>query len=389
MRIASIVGARPQFIKLAPLVRILSHAEKSGKGLSLQHLIIHTGQHYDYLMDKVFFCQLGLPDPTFNLEVGSGSHVHQLSEMMKKLDPVLTQLRPDVVIVYGDTNSTLAGALVASKHNFPTVHVEAGLRSFNRYMPEEINRILTDHCTDILLVPTDRALHNLRNEGISNTLPDKGVLPRSYHWNSQHHVTYPIGINTGDIMYDAVLLALQRVENESNLCKKLGLVPKGYYLATLHRAENTDDSERLQSIWEALDVLSARMPVIFPLHPRTKKALSRIDLKNTGKSIRIIDPVGYFDMLSLQKGAYKILTDSGGMQKEAYYLKVPCITMRDETEWMETIHAGCNILAGAEKKKILDFAGDGFEPSINCFSHNLFGDGNTAERIYEILTHMI
>ncbi|MCJ7682237.1 MAG: UDP-N-acetyl glucosamine 2-epimerase, partial [Candidatus Aminicenantes bacterium] len=329
------------------------------------------------------------PEPAVNLAVGSGSHARQMGEMMRKLDPVLTEMQPDVVIVYGDTNSTLAGALVASKLNILTVHIEAGLRSFNRDMPEEINRLLTDHCTDLLLVPTDNALRNLRNEGFMNTFPENGIILRNHDWSFLQNVPYPIGINIGDIMYDAVLLALQKAEKKSTILKTLGLEPFRYYLATMHRAENTDDPKRLQSIWEALQELSRDMPVVFPLHPRTKKAMAQLNLKRKENKIFVIEPVGYLDMLMLQKGAYKILTDSGGMQKEAFFLKIPCITMRDETEWVETIELGCNVLVGAEKDKIIEHARERFVSAKDAFSDEPFGDGHSAERIYEILSHMI
>jgi UDP-GlcNAc3NAcA epimerase len=321
MRIVSIVGARPQFVKLAVVARAIS-----GRGGAL-HQIIHTGQHYDFEMSEVFFRDLEIPAPDFHLEVGSGSHGEQTGEMMKRLEPLLIADKPDWVLVYGDTNSTLAGSVVSAKLHIPTAHVESGLRSFNRRMPEEINRIVADHLSDVLFCPTSTAVDHLANEGLA----EKAVL-------------------VGDVMYDAALR--YREAAEKNNARWASEHPQGTFaLATIHRAENVDDPARLMSILSALDQVARDIcPVILPLHPRTKKALALAGWKPAAMSV--IAPVSYPEMLLLESGARFILTDSGGVQKEAYFFKTPCITMRDETEWTETLENRCNVLAGAESERI-------------------------------------
>jgi UDP-GlcNAc3NAcA epimerase len=317
MKAVSVVGARPQFVKAAVVHRALSqHSE-------LEAVLIHTGQHYDAGMSKVFFEELDIPQPDYDLEIGSGSHGNQTGRMLIAIEDVLSQARPNVVVVYGDTNSTLAGALSAAKLLIPVVHVEAGLRSFNREMPEEINRVLTDHLSELLFAPTDVAVMNLLREGIDE---------------EQIH-------KVGDVMYDAALLYGERAEARSEILQQIHATPGAYSLVTIHRAENTDCSEHLQVICETLGRLSDRMPVIFPVHPRTRKALDRTGLTSSLGGVHLTDPLGYLDMVMLEKNARLILTDSGGVQKEAFFYRVPCVTLREETEWIELVELGWNRLA--------------------------------------------
>lgn len=322
MRIVSVVGARPQFVKLSVICRVA--AARAG----LVHKIIHTGQHYDAALSGAVFEELEIPQPDYDLGVGSGPHGEQTGEMLKRLEPVLAAERPDWVLLYGDTNSTLAGALAASKLSLAAAHIEAGLRSFRRSMPEEINRIVADHLSDVLLCPNAAAAENLRREGLGE---------RSFI--------------TGDVMYDAALQHRKAAEwRGSALAQAWGR--REFAVATVHRAENTDDAGRLRSIVGALDSVARRVcPVVWPVHPRTRKRLAEIGC-STG-AIRVIDPVGYSEMLLLEDRARFVLTDSGGVQKEAYFFQVPCITLRDETEWAETLENGCNVLAGADEKAIL------------------------------------
>lgn len=353
MKIATVVGARPQFIKMAPVSRELrKHFEEE---------LIHTGQHYDYEMDKIFFEQLKIPEPDYNLDVGSGTHGYQTGEMLKRIEEVLMKEKPDLVLVYGDTNSTLAGALAAVKLKIPVAHVEAGLRCFDKSVPEEVNRVLTDHVSDYLFAPTETAVRNLHREGIR-----EGVYL------------------TGDVMFDALLFNLGIAERESRILEELGLKTKEYFLATVHRAENTDDKNRLRNIIEAF--LDSDELIVFPVHPRTSKFLKIYGLYEKlerSENVILTKPVGYLDMLMLEKNAKKILTDSGGVQKEAYLLKVPCITLREKTEWIETLEDGWNVLVGAEKDKIL-WAMKNFEPNGDTYSYK-FGDGKASERIARIL----
>lgn len=347
MKIASVVGARPNFVKLAPVSRELRKR--------FDEIIIHTGQHYNYEMDKIFFDDLGIPAPMYHLGVGSGSHGYQTGEMLKKIEEILLQEKPDVVLVFGDTNSTLAGALSAAKLHINVAHVEAGLRSYNRRMPEEINRVLVDHCSDLLLCPTKTAVDNLKNEGIT-----EGV-----------HLT-------GDVMVDAQRDCLSIAEKKSKILETLGLEPKEYYLATIHRAENTDDPERLGSIVRALKELEE---VVFPCHPRAEKYLKKLGLwESLNEQVKVIKPVGYLDMIMMEKDARKILTDSGGVQKEAYLLGVPCITLRDETEWVETVEDGWNVLAGADTDRIALLTRE-FNPRRR--QRDVFGPGDASIRIAE------
>jgi UDP-N-acetylglucosamine 2-epimerase len=386
MKIVSVVGARPQFIKLAPLVRSFQKHPHQESNRAIQHLIIHTGQHYDYSMNKVFFDELGIPEPDYNLEVGSGPHGWQTAEMMKREEEVLIKEKPDLVIVYGDTNSTLAGALASSKLGIILSHVESGLRSYNRSMPEEINRILADRCSDILFCPTENACKNLRKEGFSSIANKGKLVDLSSDDLFPATQSFPLAINVGDIMFDAALLGLEIAEEKSNALEKLKLQPKEYHLATLHREENSDDKKKLKSILDAFNEISKEKPIIFPVHPRTKKNLSAFHLSTSAlNQVRMIDPVSYFDMLILEKNAYRILTDSGGMQKEAYFFGVPCITLREETEWVETLERGNNILTGANKNRIIDAVPQSSSGEHES-PHYLYGDGQTAERILNIVS---
>lgn len=352
MKIITVVGARPQFIKAAPVSKELRKY--------FNEILIHTGQHYDDNMSKIFFEELGIPKPDYNLNIGSGNHGKMTGEMLGKLEEIYLKEKPDCILVYGDTNSTLAGALAASKLLIPVIHVEAGLRSFNKSMPEEQNRILTDHISKLLLVPTKDAEKNLEKEGIKN-----GVH------------------NIGDVMYDAVLMFKEKSKIKEKLLEKIGVKKNEYILATIHRAENTNNIERLKNIIEALNESSTT--IVLPLHPRTKKFIEEYGL-NFAEDIKVIEPVGYLEMLMLEGNSQKIVTDSGGVQKEAYFMSKPCITMRDETEWVETVDVGWNVVVGTDKAKILE--------SIKNFNPKneqpyIFGDGKASEKIVELIKKYI
>jgi UDP-N-acetylglucosamine 2-epimerase len=364
-KVVTIVGARPQFIKAAAVNRAIAAFNKNGR--QIEEILIHTGQHYDYLMDRVFFEELEIPKPHYHLGVGSGSHGKQTGIMLERIEEVLQKEKPGLVLVYGDTNSTLAGALSAAKMHLPVAHVEAGLRSYNRDMPEEINRVLTDHLSTFLFCPTQQAVKNLSKEGIK---PSQGKLVE----------------NVGDVMYDSILYYSRIAEKKSTILHDLNLAnPQSeirnpqYYLATLHRAENTDDPRRLTSILKALNQLGKEAPVVFPLHPRTRKMMEIFDLFKKNRRIRFIEPVSYFDMLLLEKRARAVLTDSGGVQKEAYWFKVPCFTLREETEWVETVRSGWNRLVGVDVKRIA--AGVRHNPRRNPAGEKMFGDGTASKTI--------
>ncbi len=379
MKIVTVVGARPQFIKAAAVSRAVQLFNKKHFASSrkrIQEIWVHTGQHYDYLMDRIFFEELDIPKPDYHLGVGSGSHGRQTGMMLERIEGVLQKEKPGLVMVYGDTNSTLAGALAAAKLNIPIAHVEAGLRSFKRTMPEEINRLLTDHLSSFLFCPTQQAIRNLLKEGIGDER-EKVVK------------------NVGDVMYDSILYYSKLAEKESKILKDLGLstpnsrkerfqnVP--YYLATLHRGENTDNPERLKSILKALNEIGRDTPVILPLHPRTKKMMNVYHLLPKAKWIKIIDPVSYLDMLTLEKNAKAILTDSGGVQKEAYWLNVPCFTLRDETEWMETIKSRWNVLVGTGVERIVKGVSHTERLRRYLKGKGIFGDGKASQKIIQIL----
>ena len=349
MKIVTIVGARPQFIKAAAISRELRKRH--------QEILLHTGQHYDYAMSGVFFDGLEIPAPDINLGVGSGLHGSQTGAMLRGIEEVLLSKPPDWVIIYGDTNSTLAGALAASKLHIPVAHVEAGLRSFNRRMPEEINRVVSDHLSDLLLCPSSTAVANLTAEGIT----------RKVHL-------------VGDVMLDVLNWAKQRADGKPmEVLKRLGLSEREYLIATVHRSENTDDLERLTGILNALNALDE--PVIFPVHPRARKAIIG-GVCRLQPHVRLIDPLGYFEMLAVTSSARLILTDSGGLQKEAYWLGVPCITLRDETEWVETVEIGWNTLVGTDCGRIVQ-AVRSFTPRASRAP--LYGDGRVAARCVGLL----
>ncbi len=373
MKILTVVGARPQFIKAAAVSRAIKTYNKGEK--RIHEILVHTGQHYDYLMDRVFFEELNLPKPDYHLGVGSGSHGRQTGLMLERIEAVLQKEKPRLVMVYGDTNSTLAGALAGAKLNIPVAHVEAGLRSYNRTMPEEINRLLIDHLSTFLFCPTDRAVKNLLKEGIKD---GKTKVVKK----------------VGDVMYDSVLYYSDLAEKKSTILQDLDLLKHetsrvtshesritSYYLATLHRAENTDDPKRLKSILSALNDIGKEVPVILPLHPRTKKMIRRYHLIRETRWIKLIDPVSYLDMLRLEKYAKAILTDSGGVQKEAYWFGVPCITLRDETEWIETVRSGWNVLVGARQKGIMEEVAGSRVKKRPPRRRRLFGEGRASEKI--------
>lgn len=348
MKLLTVVGARPQFIKAAAFSRAarVRHAE----------ILVHTGQHYDTQLSDVFFEELALPRPDYHLGVGSGSHGAQTAQMLERIEPVIVSERPDHVVIYGDTNSTLAGALAAAKLGVPIAHVEAGLRSGVRDMPEEVNRVVADRLSTYLFAPTTTAVENLAREGIV-----AGVTL------------------TGDIMYDALLQHAPIAAEKSPIIRELGVTRGDYVLATVHRAANTDDPARLADIIDALQLLHET--VILPMHPRTRAALMGTDIE-VEPPVRIIEPVGYLDMLALEQAARIVLTDSGGVQKEAYLLGVPCVTLRDETEWTETLEGGWNVLAGADTERILAAAR---RPRPDSAPAAVFGNGHAAELMVEAL----
>jgi UDP-N-acetylglucosamine 2-epimerase len=356
MKVLTVVGARPQFIKAAPVSKALREAGH-------HEFLVHTGQHYDYEMSQVFFEELGIPKPDTNLEVGSGTHGWQTGQMLMLLEGVMQAQKPDWVLVYGDTNSTLAGALAACKLHMLLAHVEAGLRSFNREMPEEHNRVLTDHCANLLCCPTQTAATNLAREGIM-----QGVQV------------------TGDTMYDAVLQFADLARQRSTILQALALEPEQYLLATLHRPYNTDVPENLCNILTAFQEINE--PIVFPVHPRTRQKIAELDAGSkqrlaTGK-VKMIEPVGYLDMLVLEQHARLILTDSGGMQKEAYFFSVPCITLRPETEWVETVEAGWNVIAGTHPEAIVAAACRHRWPED--IPAHIFGTGCAAGTIVNLLS---
>jgi len=354
MKIVTIVGARPQFIKAAPLSRALRTAGH-------HEFLLHTGQHYDYGMSQIFFEELGLAEANVNLDVRSGGHGQQTGQMLMRIEEVLQVEKPDCVLVLGDTNSTLAGALAAVKLQIPVAHVEAGLRSFNRAMPEEHNRVLTDHCVDLLFCPTQAAVDHLISEGIT-----RGVYL------------------VGDPMYDAMLMFWEKSLRQSTIMRDLGLQKGGYILATIHRAHNTDDPLALKVVLDIL--LGINEPTIMPVHPRTRQKIHDFGLMDAPArygSLKLIDPVSYLNMLMLERNARMILTDSGGVQKEAFFFAVPCLTLRSETEWAETLADGWNTVVGLNAQKIHWLVREGIPPATP--PRPLFGDGQSAKHIVSIL----
>jgi UDP-GlcNAc3NAcA epimerase len=358
MKIITVLGARPQFIKAAAVSAAIARHNAAAGRRSISEIIVHTGQHYDYGMSGVFFDELGIPEPQINLGIGNCSHGAMTGRMLEKLEAVLQSERPDWLLVYGDTNSTLAGALAAVKLHIPVAHVEAGLRSRNMAMPEEINRILTDRVSSALFCPTDAAVENLRQEGV------------------YQHV-----YQVGDVMYDVALHFSERARQRFIL-SDWGLTEKGYVLCTVHRAENTDDLARLQQIATALTRIADELPVIFPVHPRTARVLRPLLDEANHPGIRMMEPLSFLEMMRLLMSAEAALTDSGGVQKEAFFHRIPCITLRDETEWVETVACGANRLAGARVTEIMSaWRGRGSVPD-DIFP---YGDGHAAEKIVHAL----
>ena len=411
MKIATIVGARPQFIKASTIsraiaghnARISSDQQLTDNSSQITETIIHTGQHFDDNMSQVFFDELEIPRPDYHLGISGGGHGSMTGAMLEKLEPLLEEIKPDWVLVYGDTNSTLAGALAAAKLHIPVAHVEAGLRSYNRRMPEEINRIVTDQLSTILFCPTETAVKNLHKEGFphqlftnNNHLITNNHSPitdnQSLITNNKQQIT-----NVGDVMYDAALFYAAKAEEHSTILQTLGLMPKSYVLATVHRAENTDDQQRLTAIIDGLVKVAEKMPVILPLHPRTRKQLERFNLFSEaspleprpldfGPGVKLVDPLGYLDMVMLEKNAAVIATDSGGVQKEAYFHGIPCVTLRDETEWTELVEAGWNRLAPPNNADIARSV----LGAVDSKGHNVrpYGEGNAADLIVQNLISM-
>lgn len=359
MKILTVLGARPQFVKAAPLSRALRRRPAH------HEIIVHTGQHYDSNMSKLFFDELDIPSPDRNLHVGSGSHGEQTARMLSALEREILGEAPELVLVYGDTNSTLAGALAAAKLEVPVAHVEAGLRSFNRRMPEEINRILTDHCSELLFAPTQTAVRNLEHEGLTG----RGI-----------HLV-------GDVMYDVARKLGPLAERRSGRLEALGLEGGSYLLATIHRAENTDHASRLHTVLRALADIAAELPVVLPLHPRTRARISEEWRNRPG--LHLIEAVGYLDMTALERRAALVVTDSGGVQKEAYFHGVPCVTLREETEWSELVEMGWNRLAppgaGSEAIRATVRAALAAGPPERAKEAAPFGWGHAAETVAEIL----
>lgn len=355
MKIFTVIGARPQFIKASVVSRALARA-------GAEEILVHTGQHYDANMSDVFFEELEIPKPSLHLGIGGASHGAMTGRMLEALEQGMLEARPDWVLIYGDTNSTLAGALAAAKLHIPVAHVEAGLRSFNRRMPEEINRVVADHVSTLLLAPNEVAVKNLISEGITG---DKVRM-------------------VGDVMYDAALFYGERASKGSRILEDLGIVPGAYVLSTIHRAENTDDPVRLQAIMQALESVASQLPVILPLHPRTRGLLPKIGFLPDASRIRIIDPVGYLDMVMLERQARLIATDSGGVQKEAFFYRVPCVTLRDETEWVELVELGWNQVVSPRNAETVTAAILG-SLDRRGLEGSPYGDGTSAQKIVEIL----
>lgn len=356
IKMVTIVGARPQFIKAAAVSRAILKSH----GSRINEVIVHTGQHFDTNMSAVFFEELAIPHPMYNLEIAGGGHGEMTGRMLEAIEKVLLIERPDWVLIYGDTNSTLAGALAAAKLHIPVAHVEAGLRSFNMRMPEEINRILSDRISTLLFCPTDAAVSNLKKEGIR-----QGVH------------------NVGDVMYDVALYYKDRACKQSGILQMLKLAPGEFALATCHRAENTDDASRLREIVVALNQVASSLPVVLPLHPRTRKLLIGNGLDRMLSRVLLIEPLSFLDMVALEQAAKVIFTDSGGVQKEAFFYGVPCVTMREETEWVETVKSGWNRLTGADSVRITA----AYEQSLVRPNKQIspYGNGDAADTLLNIL----
>ncbi len=351
MKILTVVGARPQFIKAAAISRVMQGLADQG----ISEVMIHTGQHYDEKMSRVFFDELEIPEPKYNLGIAAGTHGEMTGRMLASIEKVLLDEKPDWLLVYGDTNSTIAGALAAAKVHVPIAHVEAGLRSFNMRMPEEINRIVTDRISKLLFCPTDTAVENLKTEGMKGNV-----------------------LNVGDVMYDQALFFGEKAQH-SKVLDVLRLSPGNFILVTCHRAENTDDRSRLTEIVRALEELAQQVKVVFPLHPRTRKLLDQYGLSEQMKNVLVTDPLPFLDMVALERSAKVILTDSGGVQKEAFFYNVPCVTMRDETEWVETVELGWNTITGASRERIVNAVWD--NTPTRRQSAAPYGDGSASKKI--------
>jgi len=363
MKILIIVGARPQFIKAAAVTWAI-RAHNLTDGPRINQVILHTGQHYDTNMSQLFFEELDIPTPDYNLGIHNCSHGSMTGRMLESIEAALLEQKPDWVLVYGDTNSTLAGSLATKKLHIKLAHVEAGLRSFNMMMPEEQNRLVSDRLSDVLFCPTKTAVTNLKKEGIGDSPYGESV------------------INVGDVMYDALLYCSDIAEQRSSVLERLGIKAGEYVLSTIHRAENTDVAARFKNMILALREIANQTTVILPLHPRTRKILS--DLRLSVQDIKVIDPVSYLDMILLEKKCRAIITDSGGIQKEAYFFQKPCITLRDETEWIELVNAGVNYVVGADRNNIVKTFKNLQSRTLD-FSQDFYGNGKAGEKIVEVL----
>ena len=382
MKLVTIIGARPQIIKAAAL----SRAIRNHYADTIQEVIVHTGQHYDDNMSQVFFDELGIPSPDYNLHVGSASHGVQTARMTEGIEALLIKEQPDFIVLYGDTNSTLAGAVAAAKIHVPIVHIEAGLRSFNKSMPEEINRIVCDHCSTLLFTPTKAGLENLKREGfpIDESGPSTLRLASGTAGSGSATIDYPKVYHCGDIMYDNSLHFANIAEEKTDIIQRLELGGKPFILATIHRDTNTDHPERLSAIFRSILRLSKDCQVVLPLHPRTAKLLKtnlNEDLQKqifSCPSIKLIPPVSFLEMIALERHAQLVMTDSGGVQKEAYFFKKPCIILRPETEWVEIVETGNAILTDADEMRIMQ-AWQHFTDNPPTVFPEIFGDGHAAE----------
>ena len=385
MKLVTIIGARPQIIKAAAL----SRAIKTYYADHIQEIIVHTGQHYDDNMSQVFFDELGIPHPDYNLHVGSASHGVQTARMTEGIEEILLKEKPDFIVLYGDTNSTLAGAVAAAKIHVPIVHIEAGLRSFNKAMPEEINRIVCDHCSTLLFTPTKTGLENLKREGFPVDESGPSTLRQAQGpTTTVPTINNPKVYHCGDIMYDNSLYFSDIAEEKTDIIKRLSLNDKPYILATIHRDTNTDHPERLSAIFRSIIKLSEECQVVLPLHPRTAKLL-KTNLDETlqkqifsCQNIKLIPPVSFLEMIALERHALLVMTDSGGVQKEAYFFKKPCIILRPETEWVEIVETGNAVLADADEGRIMQ-AWQHFKGSPPTVFPEIFGDGHAAEFMLE------